>query len=253
MNRTLLTMITVALALVIVLPLSLFATSDNYNYCAANQGQYAEAPKDDESTPSVHGSISDPTFVRLLVHCSGVYATQNADAITAIATVVMTVATFLLGWLALDQGRTARAQLRGYVFARIDTQHIKRGDIPEMALAVKNFGPTPVRKMALAGKIKALLPKEYGHMKIPTDEPPEIMLPPGESYYASIFGDGITTDAEWDEIVAKKKVLHFAGVIVYEDAFGRERETRFCWVWRGPINAKGEHQISTAPKGNSWT
>lgn len=218
--------------------------SPSYKACDAEQRkQYSEA---EAQKPQ---QIVHRVFV-----CEGVSFEANGDTITALSTALLTVVTVMLMFLAGEQTRTSRAELRGYVFAEMGPVEIEVGKIPTMDVRTKNYGTTPVRKLAMTGMITVLdLPIDVATMNIPKEEPPEFTLPPGEFHKLRIEGTAKLTEGDLKSIADGKCALFFTGLIIYRDAFGERRETRFSWVWKGVTRADGYRKITHADRGNSWT
>ena len=114
--------------------------SPSYNKC---EGEYAQQGGKNEQA-----QFSER--IGALAACEATFANENGGAITGIATVLLTVVTALLVWMAYDQGRTARAQLRAYVFIdNVKGQLNQRAGNWHFAVKVriKNFGATPAHQL----------------------------------------------------------------------------------------------------------
>src|ERR1051326_6252145 len=82
--------------------------------------------------------------------CLSVVANKNGDAITGLATVLLTLVTGGLVWLAADQSNTSRAELRAYVklshvspgLVGLDERFPVTGTVV-IAVQAKNSGQTP--------------------------------------------------------------------------------------------------------------
>jgi hypothetical protein len=72
---------------------------------------------------------------------------------TAFATVLLTIVTACLGWLAYRQVLTTRAQLRAYVFvSSAKVTNVVDGDgMAEAHVMIKNSGQTPAYEVAQVG------------------------------------------------------------------------------------------------------
>ena len=91
----------------------------NYNYCVGHNGQHATGQHDQNGSPIIEPAIDNPSSINLIVYCGGIYASDNGTGITALATVLLTIVTGLVGKLAWEQGETTRAQLRAYMYGEI--------------------------------------------------------------------------------------------------------------------------------------
>jgi hypothetical protein len=94
---------------------------------------------------------------RSYARCTEKFADLHNALITALATVLLAVITSGLIWSGVEQLKTNRAQLRGYVFvsgARAINVSENAG-IPEAHVVIKNFGQTPVYKVMNVSGIAA--------------------------------------------------------------------------------------------------
>jgi hypothetical protein len=124
--------------------------SANYNYCVSHEGAHTSGQYNPEDSPIIEPAIANPTGFNLVLHCSGVYANQNAGAITAAATLLLTFITAGLVWLGYLQYTTARTQLRAYI--AVETLGLSEGDAPYQGwprgrFTIKNTGQTPARNV----------------------------------------------------------------------------------------------------------
>jgi hypothetical protein len=162
------------LLIAIALGFGLLALSPSYNECIRHDGQHPTEQYTSDGQQIVDGAIDNPTGPRLLLYCGSFFANKNGQAFTGLFTIALTVATFLLGYLAWKQWETSRAQLRAYVFIEKTYCRLKEADVVAR-LTFKNYGATPAFKVSI---YFAFLPESA----IPTTKlssKPEIAIGPG--------------------------------------------------------------------------
>jgi hypothetical protein len=238
--------IALLLGVLVVGPLSLLAASDDYNSCVANNGAYTETPKSYEDEPFVHGPIINPTGWRLFLHCGGAYTSVNADAIMALFTALLTVITVGLGWIALEQGSTTRAQLRAYVSANAKCSKSTEPNPFVISITntrnwvahfvMSNVGQTPAFKVDGLGYLDVLpepLPDGF-KIKYPDSTliRGNIVLFPNQkadmvAMTTAPFSQQQIADIQRDD---SGKALYAFGTISYWDTFGYKHKTRYCVV-----------------------
>jgi hypothetical protein len=183
-----------------------------------------------------------PTLVSLYCWLSH----TTSEQVTAAATALLAIITGLLGWLALQQGRTARAQLRAYVFSlRPQITQLKYGFTVEITVPYKNFGQTPAYDVVARSWMAVLppeLPPNFSFEKPPDPKPPmTTILPPGEGYRVRTGSSRPVAHDEVDTIKSAKDLrLYVYGNIDYVDAFGLGRTTEFCYCYDAYAFTSGE-------------
>jgi hypothetical protein len=208
------------LVIVIAVSFGVLSLSPSYNECIRNNGQHSTEQYTTDGQQIVEGAIDNPTGPRLLLHCGSFFANKNGEAFTGLFTVALTLATFLLGYLAWDQGRTTRAQLRAYVFIKSAGVGLNKADGKVLAhLKFKNFGATPAFKLAV---YFALVP-ESAIADTSISPKPEIALGPGADMSIS-DGKPFDTFIKPGPTVDK---AHVIGRVEYNDVFGVRRTTNF--------------------------
>lgn len=171
--------------------------------------------------------------VGTITDCEAVFANENGNAITGIATILLGLITGLLVWIAYDQSRTSRAQLRAYVSALPQGMVLDKDGRTVIAIVqVKNVGQTPAFRAQTRSAIivEKLPPPKAFHLN-PVDEgkvvPTFVMFPGGEHVNAPRkFLDG-------DELMKMddgKHGLYMFGRVTYRDIFRAEQWTEFCAV-----------------------
>jgi hypothetical protein len=158
-------------------------------------------------------------------------------------TVVLVVFTTILGFATIILARatkrlvsgaedTARRQLRAYVSVRpVGADFIYDGSSCRVTItyAVKNFGQTPAYHLVQFGEIANLMVPTAQKIQPPErpGELEEISLPPGAEVEGTVWG--ITEEKSLRALGSSFKKIHAVGAVYYTDAFGKERESKFCF------------------------
>jgi hypothetical protein len=157
--------------------------------------------------------------------------------ITGIATVFLAIITAGLVFVAIDQSKTTRRQLRAYLGAAWGDIFIQDATHPfQIRPAIRNYGLTPAYDVTFTGGAEVLnypLPNDatltYG-----VESKPWATLWPNANNLGMIEMGRMLSVAEIDEIKSPVgKRLYAFGRLEYRDAFKRKRYTEFCFsvVW----------------------
>lgn len=226
------------LVIVSLISLGLLALSPSYNECIRGNGQHATEHYTADGRQIVEGPIDNPTATRLFVHCGSMFANRNGEAFTGLFTVALTIATFLLGYLAWDQGRVSRAQTRPYVMPNITgVRKFSLIEPIEVRVDIKNIGPTPALDVEThAEAFVAILPLPDTATFPPspkedhTGRHSRITLYPGQ--HQNI--DAESVDILNPETIAALKArepkiaIYISGEVHYRDVFGGRHTSQFC-------------------------
>lgn len=230
-------------------------SSVNYQYCVNHEGQYGSAHHDEKSTPAVNPVLNHSTKVVVFLYCGGAFADANAGAITAVATVLLTVVTAILAWLAFRQGRTSRAQLRAYIAAfpgaifAIDPNQRLVG-----TFAFTNGGRTPAYKVEQVAVLRIEqhpLPPNFRFPNLRSaPRPSRIVMHPGIKYGGQVVADNNFTQTQIVEILQAPaqggRRLYVFGQVNYVDAFKVRRWTRYC------ASFQGRHDLVPLAQQGNW-
>ena len=241
------------------------SSSDRFGYCVEHKGNYPTTQNDKNKTPAVNIAPG----LGLYWNCAGSFANDNGVAITALATVLLTLATIALGYIAYEQYITTRRQLRAYIF--VDTADFIDAPTPPLApnpshsgcpasgLWIKNFGTTPAYKVRHFSRV------------IFTPVGPDGRLPPGTLTYpsstemgeipATAIGPGSRTHvsrnlgralnaAEIQILAGAGYALVAYGRIAYVDTFGTARTTDYTIGYAGPYPVPLPNILSFLTEGN---
>jgi hypothetical protein len=242
---------------VIVLPIW---SSADFRYCVHHAGHYPSP----NSSAAVGATSEKPTWI--FGSCLNSFANENGSGITALATVLLTIATGLLAYLAFLQFRTSRAQLRAYVFVEfasiVDGPTWLNAPVPAQAgcpgsqLVIKNFGETPAYKVRHWSEIiigptatvdaQCVIPLDIGAL------PPTAIGPGGVTTMHRKYGRAITA-FEIAGLATTGHSLMVFGKIVYEDAFGVEHITEYRLGYAGVYPVPPGTTLVFNAQGNSAT
>ena len=105
--------------------------------------------------------------------------------------------------------------------------------IMEVEFALKNDGKTPALLTDIVAYLD-VLPTYPDCVKVTTkgEYPPGLIIAAGE-LAPYLKTNRLITEAESNDIDAKKSLLLFLGVVKYDDVFGKPHETGFCWSGEG--------------------
>ena len=149
----------------------------------------------------------------------------------------------------------ARRQLRAYIgleSCEITPLDDRSGFI--LTATFINAGQTPAYRLKLMGEsFAAEYPLAAEHPFIPHVGGYETPLAPGQSIGCSYRLRTNDVDEAMRAVVAGETGLYIQGVCLYEDAFGRSRDTTFCYVFGGRVANSGGLVMHAAESGNSAT
>ena len=162
----------------------------------------------------------------------GAWIRDNHDPIEAVATVLLTVVTGILVWVAHRQFTTTRAQLRAYVMVETVARTVLGpGTIPQGSVRIKNFGQTPAHDVrAIIGMGFAKYPFEGMEWHSKTSSPEAQFgrsLGPSDDFSLPINLSRTITAEQIRAVEAGRWALWINGKIFYRDVFGRGQTTEF--------------------------
>ena len=82
-----------------------------------------------------------------MVYRIGCWLDAHNGAITGVATGLLAIITAWLVFVAREQSRTTRAQLRAYVFPKKIGVNLYIGQVPKYCVLIRNTGQTPAYKL----------------------------------------------------------------------------------------------------------
>jgi hypothetical protein len=210
------------------------SASTAYNECVGRNGAYPTEQYAQDGQRVVEPAIAHPTPIRLFVYCGSVFANQNGDAFTGLATIALTIATIVLGYLAWDQSLNTRAQLRAYISILPQKMALDQ-DLRTVMVLInqENVGKTPAIKAQVYWRILPLVHPLKNAMVFneTSDEP---MGPATAIVYPGKSHTPVRTFALTEEMIADLTcpacyvALYVYGRGKYRDIFGRKHSAEFC-------------------------
>jgi hypothetical protein len=150
--------------------------------------------------------------------------------ITGIATVFLAIITAGLVFVAIDQSKTTRRQLRAYVFIS-DVKVLQFATIPRVTAEFKNFGQTPCDEITFSYNIKVddfPLPKDLCIRPALGIAP----MAPGFGFHQDNSLE--VTQEQRSAIAVGNAAIYIFGRIEYRDVFkGPRRYTNFRQIYSG--------------------
>jgi hypothetical protein len=194
----------------------------------------------------------------------------DAERIIAIWTVVLGFATCILGiatwrlWSATDRlvtgaEDTAERQLRAYVLVQPVTLYdFAEGRRLSADFTIRNVGQTPAYRVRAVADIDIFdhpLVDYQGELILPDPNAPiptRALQPTGDFLCGGQMDRPLTALDVMQVLAGENRRVYLFGVVIYEDAFGEERRTKFCCYVGGREFARIVHlaqqQKSTAIK-----
>jgi hypothetical protein len=160
----------------------------------------------------------------------------------------------LLWWLPFS--RHSERALRAYVFIEKCNVHaVGVGMRPLVRLSFKNTGQTPAYKCSYYGGVGCAV---FPAAEIPRTRPQNFavsnaVFPAGGVHHSEFRGPDVISAAEHREIMQGTAAIYLHGEIVYEDAFKKERSTRFCLFYGGDAGTPQTGAMASHREGNEAT
>jgi hypothetical protein len=237
----------VSAALVCAISLAGLAISKNYNYCVGHNGQYDTGKQDDEGHAIIVPPVSQPSAMSVFLRCGGVYAERNSSALAAPATAFLVLIASLLGYLAWDQARTKRGELRAYVLVGDSIiGNIVPGGMPTAVMTIKNSGRTPAFKVRVFPGNPIFAPFTNADSLPPTvtSVPGSTQIcGPGADFQMQANDPRLVLDREMiAQLESGTHAIFVQPQIHYRDAFGTKRVTRARMFVGGPTKLSRPHK-----------
>jgi hypothetical protein len=187
-----------------------------------------------------------------------VFVTQNDKFIIAISTIfiaVFTITLFIATWLLWVSGEQhAERQLRAYIF--IDSMDVKNVAVNQKSKATvifKNSGQTPAYGVNIIVGIdfrEYPLTSDLDPLIIDQIKPkPKSNIPPGGTFNTTLTHDKTLTSVEVDQLNDSTHAIYVTGEIIYKDAFGKRRSTKFL-VFNNKSTASDLSSLTPYSEGN---
>lgn len=194
--------------------------------------------------------------------CLGAFVKEKEAAITALATVLLTIVTAGLVIVTGMQFKTSRAQLRAYVFVEsaVTANVVDGTGPPEAHVVIKNFGQTPAYEVLHMGGLAVYEFPPPPMVKLTaTDEDfvtgptTNMALAPGANYLSTTpLKIPVLPPHFRKGIIAGNLAAYVYGEIRYKDVFQRKQWTKYRLMLGGPVGVRGGHLVGSA-EGNEAT
>lgn len=166
-----------------------------------------------------------------------------------LATVALAITTWMLVRSAED---TAERQLRAYVFPK-DVTIANIASSPEVTVSLYNCGQTPAHDHTVWATMGVAGYPLLDEPLPPANDPKESKGPlaPGDTTHFFATLETPITQAELNGMKEGRVAIYVAGAVLYTDAFGKHRFTKFCF-FRGDAGRRthDDGPMSTYPKWN---
>jgi hypothetical protein len=183
------------------------------------------------------------------------YRLKVTDTLLVGINVLLFLATFALWWstrrLVRGGEQIAERQLRAYIFS--DHAKVESFDTtPVVTVTFKNSGKTPAYNVIIRAR--------YDTAVYPLEKKPE--WPTGDSGASKgHIGPGVLlsyvgqpsdelTASQWAAIRCRAEALYIYGELTYDDAFGKPRFTKFCFMYGGDAGLNSQDAMATYSNGN---
>lgn len=198
-------------------------------------------------------------FHAMLADCMAEFIDANRDSITALATVLLTIVTGGLVWIAYQQHVTTRAQLRAYVFQEganlLDATQLPvpgPANQPWVELIIKNSGETPAYNVVHWGNVDV---REASQEELLTIPPlavrSKLHLPPNGFATKGLWLRRNLSPQEVADIQTGARCVFLYGRITYTDAFGRKHFTNYRLRYSGRYPPHGHGTFNYCDEGNT--
>jgi hypothetical protein len=208
------------------------ASSQGFRDCEQHQGQYPTSQNDYNKSSTV--LVPDPDRIRIWLSCSGGFTNETGSAITAIATIILTLSTIALWFATRATAKIAERTLtdleRPWIhITDVDVGGIF-GDSPYIPIETVNFGRVVgVVKGIEAGYRTSTTEPDISTIKMTRSDLEQVRntVPPDKEYTSTIklkpyrntnVGVMISTG---EAVVVLRAILHYEGLTrpPYETGF----------------------------------
>jgi hypothetical protein len=262
MDRNYVTFFLVSL-LLLAGPSYVMLSSPQFDYCEGHQGQYPANPTTNNQPSAV--LIPNNEQRRIFVSCLSSFTTENSSAITAWATILLTLVTAGLVVVAVEQSETKRAQLRAYVLPEsiglfdgntVSPPQPAHASVPYWNVRFKNAGQTPAYDVVSWGDLAVVqITDEDRLLKPPKklDKVNPFTLGPGVPFPKTRWYSRALTPAEITGISVSPPThaIYVHGRLEYRDAFRTRHFTNFRFSYCGAWPPGQNVSMSYCKEGNN--
>lgn len=154
---------------------------------------------------------------------------MTSEIVTYIIASATGIQAIALIWTVIVMIRTTRRQLRAYVF--IDSMAVKNISVnqnPKTLVIIKNSGLTPAYNLSgMVGIDFREYPLASNLDPLPIDPSIKSSIPPGGRINFNLTHNELLTSARIDQLNNGTHAIYVTGRIIYIDAFGKRRFTKF--------------------------
>lgn len=237
--------------LVLVATAWFFVGSKSFQSCIQNAQTQAGGRATQEGISVLSGQIG------IYRDCFDSFVIDNNAAITAVATVLLTIVTGGLVFVGYRQIVTTRAQLRAYVWAVpaiVDNKSLGAGKL-RITFKISNAGATPAYQLTNSAVLiieRFPLRPNYPFPVLPSLEKSKSVLYPHTSVEGHAENQIAFTSDQMNEIAAStEKRVYIFGRIDYVDAFRDPRWAKFCMATvENPFVGTGEIRFQHSSQHN---
>lgn len=210
-------------------------SSADFQYCESHGGFYPQQHVvDQQPSPASFSTIQWSTAAS----CAATFTNENGGALTAWATIWLTIVTSLLVWISRQQYVTSRAQLRAYIgvdeTSDLESRKLwvdKEGYLAATGI-MKNFGATPAFALSGAFGIKVVegVLTSMDFKELTKWSKPQVFQPSQQGIL--LMRSNIKFDkSEWSRIRKNRDRYNIFvyGQISYFDTFRSPHFARFCF------------------------
>jgi hypothetical protein len=213
------------------------------------------APQAADSGPQKHGTSY---FVALSPRgCLARFYTENRDDIIPAIALILALSTIFLWFATRDlvarSQDFSKMQLRAYLGpSETFITGVEVGERPVIESTIRNFGQTPAYRMRYWSDAKLMDTTGERFERIPYEGGEKTVNPGRDGFTVKSRVAEALTEEDMSKIRLGTASIYFYGLIIYRDAFGRNRKTQFRFQHGGPRLA-GSEDLTISPKGNKAT
>jgi len=234
--------------------LSTMLLSPDFQYCENHQSQYPASNALGDKAATLQVPTSERSGFSTFYACAGAFVHSNADGITAISTLLLTLVTAGLVYIAIVQANTTRAQLRAYLMP----ESVGISDAPGdprgfyWHVGFRNTGQTPAHKAASFGDIRVISPDNESQLAVSSvNQPATFAVGAGIPFPKQGWHTRQLTEAEREgiNINPPTHAIYVYGRVEYFDVFNVKHYTNYRYRYNGQWPPNGQ-LLSVPSEGN---
>jgi hypothetical protein len=213
------------------------------------------APQAADSGPQKHGT----SFAVALSPrgCLARFYAENRDDIIPAIALILALSTIFLWFATRDlvarSQDFSKMQLRAYLGpSETFITGVAVGERPVIESTIRNFGQTPAYRVRYWSDAKLMDTTGERFERIAYEAGEKTVNPGRDGFTIKSRVAEALTEEDMSKIKLGTASIYFYGLIIYRDAFGRNRKTQFRLQHGGPRLA-GSEDLTISPKGNKAT